>query len=440
MHLQARLQCFVFEDLYLKGDVMGLFGKAKHGLIDVIRYDGDPGVLVWKHDCEDFNNNCQLIVQEGQEAIFVKNGQALESFLPGRYTLSSQNYPFVRSLVGAVTNGGNPFQCAVYYINKAISMGVEWGTDSPIMMQDPVYRLPIGITAYGDFSIAVVDSKMLLTTLVSTTKGFSHDEIQQCFGSLMATKIRSVISLSMISKGLSPLGIDAYLDDLSREIKPKLDEVFSQYGIGLRHFTIAHIGYTGLEEVEATLGKEMVSDISFSREAERTRLKTNVEVESKRKHGKADNDLFLEKGKYEAEVNEAQGISELQRQMLGVAAKQADNPGPILGGSAFGLGLGNGDFSMGGYGSGLKTTGANATESLRVIADLGSGTSKGKKSSEPVDLAMPFGMAGVMDEASSDDFDAKVEKLLKLKDSGLISDEEFKRFKKQLLESIMKGD
>ena len=418
---------------------MGIFGKKKHGLIDVIRYEGSPDVLIWKHDCEDFNTNCQLIVNEGQEAIFIKNGQALESFLPGRYTLDSQNYPFIRTLVGAVTRGINPFQCSVYFVNKGISMGIDWGTDSPIRIQDPVYKLPIDITAYGDFSVSVDNPKQILTSFVANSKGFTLDELQKYFSSMMATKIRSIITTALVSNHLSPLGIDAYLDAISNQIFPKIVEMYNPYGLRVNHFTIANIGYSGLEEVEATLGKEMVSDITFAREAERRRLDADVEVENKLKHGKADNSLFLEKGKYIAEVNTAQGITELQKQMIEVATKQAENPGPILGGSNVGLGFGGGVYSMGGYGTGLKTTGANATESLRIIAGMNSGitTPLSEQSDDNSPLSMPGGLDGVMEAASGDDFDERIMKLTKLKTSDIITEDEYNNLKQQLIDEVM---
>lgn len=420
---------------------MGLFGKkGKHSLIDVIRYDGSPEVLVWKHDSEDFNTNCQLIVQEGQEAVFIKNGQALESFLPGRYTLTTENYPFIRSLVGLVTGGICPFQCSVYYVNKAVSMGLEWGTDSPIRMQDPVYKLPINITAYGDFSVRVENSKRLLLSLISTAKGFSQDEIQEYFRGILASKIRSVITASMIKHNLSPLGIDAYLDVLSGDIQTRLGSEFLKYGLSINHFALMHIGYSGLEEVESTLGKQMVADINFTREAERTRKKTDVDVESKLKHGQADNAIFLQHGKYVAEVNNAQGITELQKQMIGVAEKQAENPGPILGGTNIGLGLGSGEYQMGGYGGGLKTTGANATESLKIIAGI-TNPVKDENMENPVfDGAMPDGIGGIMeDEKNKDDFSEKVSRLRTMKEAGLLSDQEFENLRKKLIDEAL-GD
>lgn len=416
---------------------MGIFRKKSRNLIDIIKYEGSPEVLIWKHDCEDFNTNSQLLVQEGQEAIFIKNGQALASFLPGRYTLTTENYPFINSLISLATGGVCPFKCSVYYVNTAISMGIEWGTDSPIRMQDPVYKLPINITAFGDFSVRVIDSKKLLVQLVATQKGFSHDELQLYFNSILASKIRSIITSSMIQNNLSPLGIDAYLDSLSMQIQPKLDEEFNRYGLSVNHFALAHIGYSGLEEIESTLNKQMVEDINFIREAERKRKEADVDVETKLKQGNADNALFLQKGKYVAEINSAQGITELQKQMIGVAEKQAENPGPILGGTNIGLGLGNAQLMGGGYGNGLKTTGANATESLKIIASITNPElNNNEPEAPPFDGAMPNGLADAMD--ADDDFSLRVEKLKKMKDCGLLSEEEFNNLKKELLNEVFR--
>ena len=62
----------------------------KTNLASIIKYEGDNKTFIWKHPVEDFNLGSQLIVHESQEAIFFKDGQALDSFGPGRYTLETQ--------------------------------------------------------------------------------------------------------------------------------------------------------------------------------------------------------------------------------------------------------------------------------------------------------------------------------------------------------------
>ena len=99
-------------------------------IVDVIKYEGDNSTFVWKHPCEDFNTNTQLIVHESQEAIFFMNGLALDLFGSGRYTLETQNIPLVRNFINLPTDGVSAFHCEVYFVNKTEQMALRWGTDS----------------------------------------------------------------------------------------------------------------------------------------------------------------------------------------------------------------------------------------------------------------------------------------------------------------------
>ena len=74
-------------------------------LLDIIKYEGDNSTFIWKHPCEDFSVNSQLIVHESQEAIFFMNGQALDLFGPGRHTLVTQNLPNISKLLKRTTDG-----------------------------------------------------------------------------------------------------------------------------------------------------------------------------------------------------------------------------------------------------------------------------------------------------------------------------------------------
>lgn len=53
------------------------------GIAQVIKYEGDNSTFVWKHPCEDFNTQTQLIVHESQQAVFYMNGQLLDVFEAG---------------------------------------------------------------------------------------------------------------------------------------------------------------------------------------------------------------------------------------------------------------------------------------------------------------------------------------------------------------------
>ena len=101
-------------------------------IADIIKYEGDNSVFIWKHPDEDFNSLTQLIVHESQEAVFFMNGEALDLFGPGRYTLETQNTPKIGKILNRTTDGRTPFHCEVYFINKTEHMSIKWGTDSKV--------------------------------------------------------------------------------------------------------------------------------------------------------------------------------------------------------------------------------------------------------------------------------------------------------------------
>ena len=100
-------------------------------LSETIKYEGDNSTFIWKYPHEDFNCMTELIVHESQEAIFFANGQAADTFGPGRYKLDAENIPILSKLVDLVT-GVSVFHCEVYFINKTVQMAVKWGTDSKV--------------------------------------------------------------------------------------------------------------------------------------------------------------------------------------------------------------------------------------------------------------------------------------------------------------------
>ncbi|MEI3129942.1 MAG: SPFH domain-containing protein [Oscillospiraceae bacterium] len=83
-----------------------------------------------------------MIVHESQEAIFFLNGQALDLFGPGRYTLETENIPKIGKLLNRTTGDISPFHCEVYFINRAEQMSVKWGTDSKVQYIEAHLRLP----------------------------------------------------------------------------------------------------------------------------------------------------------------------------------------------------------------------------------------------------------------------------------------------------------
>lgn len=225
-------------------------------VFDVIKYEGGNNVLVWKFPGEDFSTLSQLIVHETQEAIFFKDGKALDLFRAGRYTLHSQNIPLIRRLVNLPFNGESPFHCEVFFINKVVSMDVRWGTDSPISIQDPKYKIILPINVQGQFAVQVADSRKFLMSLVGTIEQFDQNTLMSYFRGILMTNIKDYIVKQFTDRNLSFLEIQGNLKTISDGIGDIVVKEFDQYGIRLVNFNVIDISpserdgsYTRLKQV-----------------------------------------------------------------------------------------------------------------------------------------------------------------------------------------------
>ena len=82
---------------------MGLFDSLKQQFRKVIQWENvDPDVIVWKYpleEKEEIMRKSQLVVREGQRAMFIKEGQLADVFEPGTYMLDDiKNIPILTKL------------------------------------------------------------------------------------------------------------------------------------------------------------------------------------------------------------------------------------------------------------------------------------------------------------------------------------------------------
>lgn len=210
-------------------------------ITDIIKYEGDNSTFIWKHPCEDFNSLTQLIVHESQEAIFFMNGQALDLFGPGRYTLESQNIPLIGKALNRATGDVSPFHCEVYFINKTEQMAIKWGTDSRVQYIEPTYGFPISIGANGEMSLRADDSRKILLKIVGTDNNLSQQQLVTFFRSFLMTRVKTYIARVMKSSAINIFEIDENLTVFSDSIKKLLIADFMDYGISLEKFFVTSV-------------------------------------------------------------------------------------------------------------------------------------------------------------------------------------------------------
>src|SRR5512144_1199717 len=107
--------------------------------IEIIQWNESGGDdMVYRFpDTEEIKMGAQLIVAEGQSAVFFRDGKALDVFGPGRHTITTMNVPVLSNVFKLPFGGDAPFTATVLYIARHTFTDLKWGTKDPIMLRDP---------------------------------------------------------------------------------------------------------------------------------------------------------------------------------------------------------------------------------------------------------------------------------------------------------------
>lgn len=304
-------------------------------ITSIIKYEGDNSTFVWKHPKEDFNTATQLIVHETQEAIFFLNGQPLDKFGSGRYTLETENIPLLRRIANIPTGGQSPFHCEVYFINKAEQMAIKWGTDSKIQYMEPNYSFPLAIGASGEMSLRVDDSLKLLVKLVGTERDLSQAKLVAYFRGILMTRVKTYIAQVMKSNAINIFEIDENLVDFSNDIREKLIPDFAEYGISLERFFV-----TTIVKPDGTAQYEKFKELHFRKYSDIAEAQLRQQVGVIDEETEAKKTLIASQAAARKRVQE--GYTYQQERGFDVAEKVAENEAV---GQFTGMGIGLGTMA-----------------------------------------------------------------------------------------------
>ena len=228
--------------LFKKNSNETAFTGGKKHWADVIKNTGIGELLIWRQPEEDFNTNSTLIVMPGEEAIFIKGGVVEQTFENGTYKLSTENYPFISRLRNSFTGGTSTFNCVVYFVRKAHSEEILWGTDSPIQVRDKMLGIATKLKARGAYKVQIDNPVKFLEKLIGNNVSYQlQEDLSKYFINEFQSKIKSSITRAANESTQELLGIEARLDEFSDAISPFMQETLDDYGLKLVKFSIAAI-------------------------------------------------------------------------------------------------------------------------------------------------------------------------------------------------------
>jgi excisionase family DNA binding protein len=187
----------------------------------------------------DFRMGSQVIVREYQQAVFFRDGKAMDTFGPGRHTITTANLPLISGLIGMATSGRTPFTAEVFFVNMREYLDQKWGTSEPIPLRDTDLGL-VRLRAFGTFSLQVQDPALFVNKIVGGQGIYETSQITRFLRGIVVAKMTDL--LGELGKGLFDL--PALYDEIGAGTKAKVQDDFANLGIQLKTLYVNSISPT----------------------------------------------------------------------------------------------------------------------------------------------------------------------------------------------------
>jgi membrane protease subunit (stomatin/prohibitin family) len=216
---------------------LGLIDKLKGELVDIIEWvDDSRSTLAWRFPRynNEIKNGAQLIVREGQRAVFVYRGQLADTFDPGPHELTTENLPILSTLQGWKHGFKSPFRSEVYFINTRPVTDLRWGTPQPVTVRDPDFGM-VQVRANGLCVVKIADAEVFLREVIGTDSDVQAEEISE----LLRRVITLAFSDMVMATGLGAIDLQGRQVELAGKLRDFVQErVDNEFGLTITDVTM----------------------------------------------------------------------------------------------------------------------------------------------------------------------------------------------------------
>jgi membrane protease subunit (stomatin/prohibitin family) len=217
---------------------MAFFDGLKRQLRSVIEWkDPTSDVLFsqWTDNGDEIKNASTLIVGPGQGCIFVYRGR-VEAVITEQclINLKTDNIPFWTTVSRFMQFFESEHKVGIYFFKITEILDQKWGTTSPIKYEDPKYKFPVGLRAFGNYSYKISDPKAFFVNVVGSHNDFFCDD----FRKVMSARIMQPIADYLATSRFTYTEIDANREEITDGMFSRLAETFAKLGFEITDFRI----------------------------------------------------------------------------------------------------------------------------------------------------------------------------------------------------------
>jgi len=277
---------------------MSLMSRQLRSVIEWQNPDPELLFWCWADDGDEIKNASKLLVGPGQGCVFVYEGRVESVYVEeGLYELKTANIPFLTTLRRFMQNFKSEHKVGIYFFRTAKLLNLKWGTESLIKYEDPKYKFPVGLRAFGNYSMRIVDGRGFFQQVVGGAHVFRIENIREPINARLLQPLTDFFAES----GYTYTQIDPNREEIALALAAKLKQEFTQLGFLLEDFRIQGTSFD--EETMRRINR--IADISA-----------------------------------ESQAASAAGVSYAQLQQLAALRDAAKNPGAGGMGMAMAVGMG----------------------------------------------------------------------------------------------------
>jgi len=187
----------------------------------------------------EFRIGSQLVVREHQAAVFFRDGKALDTFGPGRYTLTTANIPLLTKLISIPFGGKSPFRAEAYFVNARTFTEMKWGTPEPIALRDKDLGM-VRLRAFGNYAMQVTDPQLFVNKIVGARGLYETSDIRDFLRGIIVSRFTDFLG----EAGVSLFDLPRMYDELGAGVRARASDDFKAVGLDLRAFYVQSVNTT----------------------------------------------------------------------------------------------------------------------------------------------------------------------------------------------------
>ncbi len=188
----------------------------------------------------DLRIGSQVIVREAQRAVFFRDGKALDTFGPGRHTITTANIPVLIDLIGKAFNDRTPFTAEVYFVSMREFVDRKWGTPQPILVRNPGMGLGVALLqGFGTYSFQIADAQQFVTQIVGAQGIYRMAEIENRLRTMLLSKLQDLLGETAAKTSVAEM--IGLVEEIGAGVRAKAQDDFAAVGLTLKSFYIGSL-------------------------------------------------------------------------------------------------------------------------------------------------------------------------------------------------------